>query len=269
MLFTFAGSSHSKYTTYLLEFLVNFELESSCALQGTTLNAMLVNLSGKAGSFSAGDIIQEFFNRLLEAILERKGADFGANFIRQVISRNLHHMGRVKTDLREGVGLAVRAGRHSEPHTKPEVTTLLKLYARHELHSRRPGRTIDEEDIDDFQKGWEKLAKGKLKRWVAETTRSRRINHTDGSGNEICEVESGEESDGDTDDDTDDEDGNSRPRPTFGSMHVVDGGLVVETGDFEETVHDYLSMIEAAAADASDGGESTESNLGNSETNEE
>jgi len=78
MLFTFAGSSHTKYTTYLLEFLTTFELESSEALQMTVLNSMLVNLSGKAGGFSAGDIIQEFFNRLLEAIIERKGADFGA-----------------------------------------------------------------------------------------------------------------------------------------------------------------------------------------------
>jgi len=85
MLFKFAGSSHSKYTTYLLEFLTNFELESSRELRETTLNSMLVNLSGKAGSFAAGDIIQEFFNRLLEAIIERKGADFGDTFVRQVI----------------------------------------------------------------------------------------------------------------------------------------------------------------------------------------
>jgi hypothetical protein len=79
MLITFAGSSHTKYTTYLLEFLTNFELESSRALRETTLNVMLVNLSGKAGSFSAGDIIQEFFNRLLEAIIERKGQDLEIN----------------------------------------------------------------------------------------------------------------------------------------------------------------------------------------------
>jgi uncharacterized protein YheU (UPF0270 family) len=84
-LFMFTGSSHSKYTMYLLEFLTNFELESSQQLQETTLNSMLVNLSGREGSFAAGDIIQEFFNRLLEAILKRKGADFGDAFIRLVI----------------------------------------------------------------------------------------------------------------------------------------------------------------------------------------
>ena len=99
MLFTFAGSSHTKYTTYLLEFLTIFEPESSEALQKTVLNSMLVNLSGKAGRFSAGDIIQEFFNRLLEAIIEQKGADFGATFIHQVILQNLHHMNRVKSEM--------------------------------------------------------------------------------------------------------------------------------------------------------------------------
>jgi hypothetical protein len=120
MLFTFAGSTHSKYTTYLLEFLTNFELESSRALRETTLNVMLVNLSGREGAFSAGDIIQEFFNRLLEAIIERKGADFGDTFIRQVISRNLHHMGRVKTDLREAVSDAGTVSlRSQQPHKPP------------------------------------------------------------------------------------------------------------------------------------------------------
>jgi hypothetical protein len=151
MLFTFAGSTHSKYTTYLLKFLTNLELESSQELYETTLNAMLVNLSGKEGSFSAGDLIQEFFNRLLEAIIERKGANFGDTFICQVVSRNLHHMGRVKKDLQEGVGLSARVGHHSDPHMQPEVRTLLKEYVRHELHKHRSSRLIDEEDVDDFQ----------------------------------------------------------------------------------------------------------------------
>jgi hypothetical protein len=99
MLFMFAGSSHTKYTTYLLEFLTNFELESSRELRKTTLNAMVVNLSSMAGAFAAGNIIQEFFNHLIEAIIEHKGAEFGDTFIRQVISHNLHHMGRIKKEL--------------------------------------------------------------------------------------------------------------------------------------------------------------------------
>jgi len=96
MLFMFAGSAHTKYATYLLEFITNFELESSKELQETVLNAMVVNLSGKEGGFAAGDIIQEFFNRLLEAIIQCKGAQFGEPFVHNVISQNLHHMGHVK-----------------------------------------------------------------------------------------------------------------------------------------------------------------------------
>ena len=169
MLFSFAGSSHLKYTTYLLEFLTNFELESSWELCETTLNAMLVNLSSMDSAFADGDIIQEFFTRLLEAILEWKRADFGDTFLRQVISRNLHHMGQVKNELCDGLGLAAKTGCHSEPHTKLEVKTLLKEYARHELCSWQPGQTMDHGDVDNFQRGWEKLAKGKLCRWVVDT----------------------------------------------------------------------------------------------------
>jgi hypothetical protein len=72
MLFTFAGSSHQKYANYLLETVCNLELESGTELRDAILKSMLVSLSGKEGSFSAADFIQEYFNRLLEAIVEKK-----------------------------------------------------------------------------------------------------------------------------------------------------------------------------------------------------
>jgi hypothetical protein len=244
MLFTFVGSTHSKYTTYLLEFLTNLELESSRALRETTLNAMLVNLSGREGAFSAGDIIQEFFNRLLEAIIERKGADFGDTFIRQVISQNLHHMGRVKTDLREGVGLAMRSGKHCEPHTNPEVKTLLRQYAYHELHSRRPGRTIEDDDVDDFRKGWQNLANGKLRRWVADTVRSRSWRNAAAKGKGDTEVVEGDSEDDENGESEQDEVDPDPSASTFGSMRMVDGQFVIETGGFEDTIQDYMSMLD-------------------------
>jgi hypothetical protein len=219
---------------------------------------MLVNLSGKAGSFSAGDIIQEFFNRLLEAIIERKGAEFGDTYIREVVSRNLHHMGRIKKDLREGAGLAARAGRHSEPHTRPEVKTLLKQYQCHELHSRRPGRSIDEEDIDDFQQGWDRLAKGKLKRWVADTIDSR----CQAKGQRTVAEADAMGSDSEDEDDRV-EDGNVQP--TFGSIHMVNGEMLIETSDFEETINTYISMLEAEYEEAPDSAEETDDEAGNSE----
>ena len=57
MVFTFAGSTHTKYAAYLLELITYFELESSQVLQETVLNPMVVNLSGKEGRFAAGDMI--------------------------------------------------------------------------------------------------------------------------------------------------------------------------------------------------------------------
>ncbi|KAJ3714760.1 hypothetical protein C8R42DRAFT_552055, partial [Lentinula raphanica] len=146
MLFTFAGSSHSKYTTYLLETITSLELESSQPLRNALLRTMLINLSGKPGAFSPCDIIQEYFNRLLEFIVERKGKEFDHVFIQQIISRNLHRMSQVKIDARTSVGLAHHSGRHSEPHSNPEVRILLKQYAHHELHLRRVGRYVEERD---------------------------------------------------------------------------------------------------------------------------
>lgn len=252
MLFTFAGSSHSKYTTYLLQFITNLELESSQPLRETTLNSMLVNLSGRAGGFTTGDLIQEFFNRLLEAIIERKGADFGDIFIRQIVSRNLHHMGWVKTELRDGLGLAARAGRHSDPHMKPEVKTLLRQYARHELHSRRSGRSMDEGDVDDFQRGWEKLAKGKLRKWVVETVQSRGLKDTlCPSGNDSNRECDASDDEGDEEDSDTENVGVGGDAPTFGSMSMVDGEFIIESVDFEETLHDYLALLEAEKEEGS------------------
>jgi hypothetical protein len=173
MLFTFAGSTHSKYVTYLLETICTIELESSPALRNCILQSMLASLSGRAGSFSAMDFIQEYFNRLLEAIVERKGAEYGATFIRNVISRNLHHFARIKLDLRDSVGLGKRSGRHSAPHMKPEVKKLMDTYWKLELHRRRAGRTYSDRDVDDFRRGMIKLQSGKLKKWVEHTTRTR------------------------------------------------------------------------------------------------
>jgi hypothetical protein len=102
----FTGSSHSKYTTYLLKTICNLEMESGPALQETILKSTLVNLTGQAGSFTAADLMQEYFNRLLEAIVEKKGIEYRHTFIQEVVSRNLHHFAWIKLDLRNGIGLA-------------------------------------------------------------------------------------------------------------------------------------------------------------------
>jgi hypothetical protein len=244
MVFTFAGSSHSKYATYLLETLVNLELECSPELRETILSMMLVNLTGKAGSFSPGDLVQEYFNRLFQAIVERKGKEFDHSFIRRIVSRNLHHMGRAKKDLEAGVGLMPKSGRHSAPHTKPEVVTLLTQYRLLELHSRRPGRTIDDHDVDDFQRGWEKLEKGRLASWVLETTRSRNIRSRTSPIPPELDIDN-------TDEEETTENGETTVQ-TIGGICMVDGEMVVNTMDKDELVAGILSELEYAGDESDD-----------------
>ncbi|KAJ3753060.1 hypothetical protein EV360DRAFT_97172 [Lentinula raphanica] len=245
-LFTFAGSSHSKYATYLLETITSLELESSKPLRDALLRTMLVNLSGKPGSFSPCDLVQEYFNRLLEFIVERKGKEFDHSFIQHIISRNLHRMSQIKIDSRVNVGLAHHAGRHSELHSNPEIRTLLKLYAHHELHSRRIGR----------YKGWAKLDDGKLAKWVKESTGARirqdieaRIARLESSTpnniNDIIGTILDELSANGTHNDMGDSDTpdleDSDFRHSFGITEIQDGRLVTTTLDLDQTADALLA----------------------------
>jgi hypothetical protein len=45
--------------------------------------------------------------------------------------------------------------------------------------------------------------------------------------------------------------------PTFGSMCMVNGELVIKTSDFEETIHAYIRMLEVKHDGASDSAENT------------
>ncbi|PPQ82133.1 hypothetical protein CVT24_012465, partial [Panaeolus cyanescens] len=175
LLFTFAGSTHSKYTTYLLEFLTQLELESSRSLKEAILWSTLVNLRGRAGSFTASDLMQEYFNRLLEAVVDKKGSKYDDEFIRTVIAPNLHHFARIKIEMRNSVGLNNRSGRHSAPGIESEIATLLRVYRKCELHKRRPGRVYNDKHNDDFNAGVIKLDNGRLQRWVWETSRAREL----------------------------------------------------------------------------------------------
>lgn len=240
----FAGSSHTKYTKYFLEGIVRLELESSQYLREAILRGLLVNLSGRPGGFSASDFIQEYFNRLLEAVVERKGAEFGAHFIRNVISRNLHHFARIKLDLRCGVGLTQHSGRHSEPHSCPELRRLLNEYRDLELHYRRPGRFYPGSGsvIDNFSRGVEKLRAGILAKWIKECILFRNM-RSKAAGSKEAGVN---DMDGDDEDDEDDDelereiDGGDESElllsqlVTLGCMEMIDGHLVIETADLGE-----------------------------------
>lgn len=250
LLFTFAGSSHTKYSSYLLETICRLELESSQALRTTILRTTLVNLTGCAGSFSAADLMQEYFNRLLEAIVEKKGVEYGDTFIREVISRNLHHFARIKLDLRVGVGLSQRSGRHSAPHLNPEIRILLEVYKSSELHLRRPGRVYIDTDKDQFQSGIVKLQEGKLKKWILDTTGTRQLLS---SMQPVMPVTA--ESDSSDDEEEVDEPDLATNGLVFGE--VVDGELILSSVDASVSeVDKWISNLEDIPAEYSSGEES-------------
>lgn len=264
LLFTFAGSTHSKYSTYLLEVVCRLELESSPALCDATLRTTLVNLTGRAGSFTAADLMQEFFNRLLEAIVEKKGVEYGDTFIRRVISRNLHHFARIKLDLRVGVGLSQRSGRHSAPHANPEIRILLDVYHDTELHLRRPGRVYKDDDKDHLQQGITKLRDGKLKKWIASTCSTRNLLATlnpsashDSRHDNTGGISESESENSDTSDDEHEEGGiEVGPNPlVYGEM--VDGELILASMDvMADEIDNLFSRLEGPAGDHSGAEES-------------
>jgi len=239
MLFTFAGSGHTNYTSYLLEMICEIELESSPALREAFLSSLLVNPAGEKGGFVAGDIYQEGLNRCIEPVVQRKDCEYGSWHIRHVWARNLKDIQELKSEFRSSVGLSKRSGRHKDPHEKPEFKILLREYREAELHLRRPGRVIsgdmqDEEspkvrDVDNMLKGIKSLTNGGLKKWTAKTMRSRGLREgTDSEVTVVCadEGEDGFEHEENMWEQDDEEvDGGQL---TFGIAHAKDGELVIE-----------------------------------------
>lgn len=246
MLFSFSGSSHTKYCTYLLEVITRFELESSLELREAILKTTLINLTGRPGSCIAADIMQEYFNRLLEAIVEKKGLNYGDTFARRILSPNLGHFARIKLNLRSGVGLAPRSGRHTAPHTDPEIRKLLHTYLTTELHTRRPGRVYQDVDRDNFSQGIVKLRSGRLSKWVFDTTYHRNItkSYVDLGVEEMREAVE----DGDAGEDGFDDAGYI-PQ-TLGVAEVIDGQLVIGTfspDEVSKAFDEYMADLDETA----------------------
>ncbi|KAF9487211.1 hypothetical protein BDN71DRAFT_1514192 [Pleurotus eryngii] len=151
MLFTFAGSSHTKYMAYLLEFISNVELESSEPLSSCFMGNFLVNPSGLPGHFMAGDKFQE---QLQDELYDSISADteFDDNYVQNVIAPNVHRFEQIKKNIHKSLGLAKRARKHVEPHANAEIRRLLAAYQSTGLHCFVEGRSYDSdpEKVDDL-----------------------------------------------------------------------------------------------------------------------
>jgi len=84
---------------------------------------------------------------------------------------------------------------------------------------------MDHSDVDSFQHGWEKLAKAKLRRWVANTVQSRRIGFTKSNVSDAKDPDSDNEDSEDEEDTTEAE----ATAPTFASMCMVNGQFIVDS----------------------------------------
>ncbi|KAH9933360.1 uncharacterized protein B0H18DRAFT_983268 [Fomitopsis serialis] len=249
MLFTFAGSTHAKYTTYLLETITNLELESTPELRHAILSNLVVNLTGQPGSFLPADLMQEYFSRLLDAVAEKEGVDYADQSVHDAISRNLHHFASLLTDQKDGVGLQHRSGKHS---AKPELTVLTGIYREAELHSRRKGREYPgpAREVDDFRRGYEKLRDGKLKWWVNDSLfmRSVRVPVDDQvraaifqDGGRTDDGDSETEASDDDEDDSQDPDEPGATLPPLALTFVVDEELVIGEVDLTSAVESIVT----------------------------
>ncbi|KAJ3772098.1 hypothetical protein FB446DRAFT_644050 [Lentinula raphanica] len=125
MTFTFAGSSHTKYTGYLLEMVCNFELEASPELRGYFFNNWLISTNGR--TYEPGDLFQE---QLQEEIYEHVDHDQGFDSLhtRARISPNVYRFKQSKVDDHAGLGLAARSRNHYAPSRLADIRKLMSRY---------------------------------------------------------------------------------------------------------------------------------------------
>ncbi|KAK1218046.1 hypothetical protein PQX77_019275 [Marasmius sp. AFHP31] len=169
LLFCFASSSHKKYAQYLLEVIIDLEYESSPELHQAVLSTAVATLSGMPGTHRCCDLLQEFFQRILEEIVQHKGAEFGQHFIRHIIARNLAHFQHLKEDFLGGVGLEKRSQRRSKPRYEAELRILQDLYRRSDVHRFIKYRIKKAQPgffKSAFRIGVNLLRAGLLKRWT-------------------------------------------------------------------------------------------------------
>ncbi|KDQ08758.1 hypothetical protein BOTBODRAFT_77208, partial [Botryobasidium botryosum FD-172 SS1] len=165
-MFTFSGSSHPKYASYLLEVFCNFEYEFPEPLKRAILLNWLVNLSGEDGHFIEADLMQEHFNFWLEELAQHKGHEFDEAYYREVIAPAVHHFLRLKEEREASVGLTRRTKSHGAPSLTNEYKRLLQIYKERNLHRFCAGREMGHVAKDNFAEGFKKLSAGKLQKFV-------------------------------------------------------------------------------------------------------
>ncbi|KAK7447776.1 hypothetical protein VKT23_014034 [Stygiomarasmius scandens] len=142
-----AGSSHKKYTQYLPISIIDLHLESSKEYREAMLSTAIASLSGLPDTHRAVDILQEWLQRILAAIVQHKGQEFGSSFIHNHVARNLRELGCLKEEITGGVGLEKHSQCRSKPSNNTEIRILLQEYQTSNVHCYQPGRKSTDTDV--------------------------------------------------------------------------------------------------------------------------
>ncbi|KAJ7767773.1 hypothetical protein B0H16DRAFT_1673616 [Mycena metata] len=169
-IFTYAGSSHQQYMAYLLELYCFLKYDASVNLRDAVLNNWLVNITGELGKWIPGDLLQEHYNRWLEDMVQKHGAEFDDEFYRKMISPNVHYFLRIKEEITEGFNLKSRGKTHSSRDVCDEVKLLMALFKEEEVHLFREGRSMGHAAVNQFARGCRRLDEGKLNDFLEKST---------------------------------------------------------------------------------------------------
>ncbi|KAJ7693502.1 hypothetical protein B0H16DRAFT_1751478 [Mycena metata] len=126
------GFTGDRYMAYLLELYCFLKYDTSVDLRDAVLNNWLVNITGKLGKWIPGDLLQEHYNRWLEDMGQKHGAEFDDEFYRKMISPNVHYFLRIKS-----------CGKtYTSRDVRDEVKLLMALFKEEEVHLFRVGRSM-------------------------------------------------------------------------------------------------------------------------------
>ncbi|KAF8232602.1 hypothetical protein L208DRAFT_1377576 [Tricholoma matsutake] len=156
-IFTFGGSSHQNYMTYLLKVYCLLQYEACDILCDGIFNNWLVNVTCELSKWIEGDLLQEHYNRWLEDMIKKWGGDFNDKFYCQTLSPNVEHFLCIKEEIKNTFDLKAQGKTHTSPHLHDELRLLLTLYKEENLHLFCMGQTLGHAAVNQFDEGYNRL----------------------------------------------------------------------------------------------------------------
>ncbi|KAJ7661826.1 hypothetical protein B0H17DRAFT_953361, partial [Mycena rosella] len=136
------------YMRYMLDLYVLLEFECSPEHKEALLNNFLFNLD----------------------MVKRRGGDFDDKFYRKTISPNVLNFLQIKANIESAFDLKRRSKSHTSPHLRDETKILLQMYKEDKLHLFRSGRSMGHAALNRFDRGYQRLADGKMNDYLKRSS---------------------------------------------------------------------------------------------------